>query len=163
MTKKKSIWAFVLALCLIIPAMFMMTACGNKSISEKGKTYTVLNKQSDVIINWGDDKDTLMEEVGNEENAKAAFSTFILTFDENGGVTIFVGGDGRGDERFYVINEDNCIEFYDTKEDAENKVNRVTDDYLSAEYKFSADKRVITIKNQVSAKTSVVIKLSAKV
>lgn len=28
MTKKKSIWAFVLALCLIIPAMFMMTACG---------------------------------------------------------------------------------------------------------------------------------------
>lgn len=28
MVKKKSIWAFVLALCLIIPAMFMMTACG---------------------------------------------------------------------------------------------------------------------------------------
>lgn len=28
MTKKKSIWAFVLALCLIVPAMFMMTACG---------------------------------------------------------------------------------------------------------------------------------------
>lgn len=28
MTKKKSIWAFVLALCLIVPAMFMITACG---------------------------------------------------------------------------------------------------------------------------------------
>lgn len=28
MTKKKSIWAFVLALCLIVPAIFMMTACG---------------------------------------------------------------------------------------------------------------------------------------
>ena len=28
MTKKKSIWAFVLAICLIVPAMFMMTACG---------------------------------------------------------------------------------------------------------------------------------------
>ena len=71
MTKKKSIWAFVLALCLIIPAMFMMTACGNKSISEKGVTYTVLNKQSDITINWGDDKDTIMEEIGSEENAKA--------------------------------------------------------------------------------------------
>ena len=65
MTKKKSIWAFALALCLIIPAMFMMTACGNKSISEKGKTYTVLNKQSDITINWGDDKDTIMEEIGS--------------------------------------------------------------------------------------------------
>lgn len=162
MTKKKSIWAFVLAICLIIPAMFMMTACGNKSISEKGKTYTVLNKQSDITINWGDDKETLMEEVGSEENAKAMCSTFILTFDENGGVNISVGGEiDRG--RFYVINEDNCIEFYNTKEDAENKLNRVTDDYLGAEYKFSADKRVITIKQQISAKTSVVIKLSANV
>lgn len=162
MTKKKSIWAFVLALCLIIPAMFMMTACGNKSISEKGKTYTVLNKQSDITINWGDDKETLMEEVGSEENAKAMCSTFILTFDENGGVNISVGGEiDRG--RFYVINEDNCIEFYNTKGDAEKKLNRVTDDYLGAEYKFSADKRVITIKQQISAKTSVVIKLSANV
>lgn len=162
MTKKKSIWTFVLVLCLIIPAMFMMTACGNKSISEKGKTYTVLNKQSDITINWGDDKETLMEEVGSEENAKNVFSTFILTFDENGGVTLSIGGGSDGG-RFYVINEYNCIEFYDTKEDAENKLNRVTDDYLGAEYKFSADKRVITIKQQVSAKTSVVIKLSANV
>ena len=162
MTKKKSIWAFVLALCLIVPSMFMMTACGNKSISEKGVTYTVLNKQSDITINWGDDKDTIMEEIGSEENAKAMFSTFILTFDENGGVNIFIGGE-IDSGRFYIINEYNCIEFYDTKEDAENKLNRVTDDYLGAEYKFSADKRVITIKQQVSAKTGVVIKLSANV
>lgn len=28
MTKKKSIWAFVLAFMLVVPAMFMMTACG---------------------------------------------------------------------------------------------------------------------------------------
>ena len=162
MTKKKSIWAFVLAICLIIPAMFMMTACGNKSISEKGVTYTVLNKQSDITINWGDDKDTIMEEIGSEENAKAMSSTFILTFDENGGVNISIGGE-IDSGRFYIINEDNCIEFYNTQEDAENKVNRVTDDYLGAEYKFSADKRVITIKQQISAKTSVVIKLSANV
>lgn len=162
MTKKKSLLALAMALCLIIPATFMLTACGNKSISEKGKTYTVLNKQSDITINWGDDKETLMEEVGSEENAKAMCSTFILTFDENGGVKISTGGESD-DGWFYVINEDNCIEFYNTQEDAENKVNRVTDDYLGAEYKFSADKRVITIKQQISAKTSVVIKLSANV
>ena len=162
MTKKKSIWVFVLALCLIVPSMFMMTACGNKPISEKGVTYTVVNKQSDVIINWGDDKDTLIEEGGSEESAKAVFSTFVLIFDENGGVKISTAGESD-DGWFYVINEDNCIEFYNTQEDAENKFNRVTDDYLSAEYKFSADKRVITITKRISAKTSVVIKLSAKV
>lgn len=162
MTKKKSFLSLILAICLIVPAMFMMTACGNKSISEKGKTYTVQNKQSDITINWGDDKETLMEEIGSEENAKAMFSTFILTFDENGGVTLSIGGGSDGG-MFYVINEYDCIEFYDTKEDAENKLNRVTDDYFGAEYKFSADKRVITIKQQVSAKTSVVIKLSANV
>lgn len=43
MTKKKSIWAFVLALCLIVPAMFMMTACGKHEhsfSSEWTKTET---------------------------------------------------------------------------------------------------------------------------
>ena len=162
MRQKKSIWVFVLALCLIVPSMFMMIACGNKPISEKGVTYTVVNKQSDITINWGDDKDTLIEEGGSEESAKAVFSTFVLIFDENDGVKISTGGESD-DGWFYVINEDNCIEFYNTQEDAENKFNRVTDDYLSAEYKFSADKRVITITKRISAKTSVVIKLSAKV
>ncbi|MCI7003552.1 MAG: hypothetical protein MR904_04335, partial [Clostridia bacterium] len=104
MTKKKSIWVFVLALCLIVPSMFMMTACGNKPISEKGVTYTVVNKQSDITINWGDDKDTLIEEGGSEESAKAVFSTFVLIFDENGGVKISTGGESD-DGWFYVINE----------------------------------------------------------
>ncbi len=43
MTKKKSIWAFVLAVCLIVPAMFMMTACGKHEhsfSSEWTKTET---------------------------------------------------------------------------------------------------------------------------
>ncbi len=43
MTKKKSIWAFVLALCLIVPSMFMMTACGKHEhsfSSEWTKTET---------------------------------------------------------------------------------------------------------------------------
>ena len=43
MRKKKSIWVFVLALCLIVPAMFMMTACGKHEhsfSSEWTKTET---------------------------------------------------------------------------------------------------------------------------
>ena len=45
MTKKKSIWAFVLALCLIVPAMFMMTACGHKHTA-------VTEWSSDATYHW---------------------------------------------------------------------------------------------------------------
>lgn len=159
MTNKRSILSLILAVCLIIPAMFMLTACDGKQISEKGRTYSVQNKEKDIVFQWGDDKDALLEEVGSEEDAKTAFSTFTLTFDENDNVTISFGGI-RDSGRFYVINEDNNIEFYDTKEDAENKVNRVKDDYLGAEYKFSADRKTVTIKQQISTKTKIEIKLT---
>ena len=45
MTKKKSIWVFVLALCLIVPAMFMMTACGHKHTA-------VTEWSSDATYHW---------------------------------------------------------------------------------------------------------------
>lgn len=165
---KKSILTYVLAIFLMIPAMFMLSACGkSKPISEKGKTYSVANKQTDITIHWGDDKAKQLEAVGTEEDAKNAFASFSIAFDNDGKVVIstptFVD---KG--RFYVINEYNCIEFYDSKEDAENQVNRVTRDYFNAEYKFSVDKKVITIKTTISddsdesivQKSSVVIKLT---
>lgn len=163
MTKKKSILSLILAIVMLIPAMFLFSACG-QPIDEKGKTYTVKNVQKDIVFHWGDDKETLIKEVGSEENAKAVFGTWIIAFDDVDNVTISIAGGSDG-ELFYVINQYNCIEFYDTKADAENRVNRNTDDYFDAEYKFSADKRVITITHQVSDKavsnkTSVVIKLT---
>ena len=66
MTKEKSIWAFVLALCLIVPAMFMMTACGHKHtavtewsndatyhwhVCENSKCKEILDKAEH---SWGD-------------------------------------------------------------------------------------------------------------
>lgn len=167
MIKKKSVLSIILAIFMFIPAMFLLTACGDvppnsEPISEKGKIYSVQNKQSDVVFYWGDDKDSLMEEVGSEENARTVFSTFTVTFDEEEKVIVSISGLSDGG-LFYVINDFNCIEFYDTKEDAENRANRVTDDYYNAEYKFSEDKKVITIKQQVSTKTSIILKLSANV
>lgn len=161
MKNKKSIIKYILAICLIIPTMFMLSACDNTPISEKGKTYTVVNQQKDITFYWGDDKDTLIAEVGSEENAKVVFATFVISFEEEDKVKIFISGMSDGG-MYYVINEYNCIEFYDTKEDAENRVNRVTEDYFGAEYKFSENKKTITIKQQVSPKSSVTIKLSVK-
>ena len=45
MTKKKSNWVFVLALCLIVPAMFMFTACGHKHTA-------VTEWSSDATYHW---------------------------------------------------------------------------------------------------------------
>ncbi len=52
MTKKKSIWAFVLALCLIVPAMFMMTACGgnNNNPTESTKTEAVITLDNAYVL-----------------------------------------------------------------------------------------------------------------
>lgn len=41
MKKIKSFWAFVLAICLIVPAMLMFTACSNDTVSELSGTNIV--------------------------------------------------------------------------------------------------------------------------
>ena len=45
MTKKKSLLTFVFAICLMIPAMFMLTACGH---NHKATTEW----QSDATYHW---------------------------------------------------------------------------------------------------------------
>ena len=45
MTKKKSLLTLVLAVCLIVPAMFMMTACGHKHTA-------VTEWSSDATYHW---------------------------------------------------------------------------------------------------------------
>lgn len=159
MTKKKSILSLILAVFLIIPAMFMFTACGNKPISEKGKTYSVQNKQKDVTIKWGDDKDELIEAEGSEENLINGLATFSIIFSEDGKVSISFGG-GKDEGKYYAIDEDNYLEFYESAENAENRSERLTGDYFSAKYKFSKDKKTITITTQVG-KSEVTIKLSS--
>lgn len=163
MTNKKSILTYVLAICLIIPAMLMFTACG-KPISEKGKTYSVANKKTDITIHWGDDKATQLEEIGSEENAINAFASFTISFDNDGKAVI--SAMGRSDEsKFYAINENNVLGFYNTAEDAANGIGKCDDGFYNAEYTFSPDKKVITVKTSISDesivhKSSVVIKLT---
>ena len=61
MTKKKSILAFMLAICLMIPAAFMLTACGaKKSVVGSWETYQMIvpaekEGEQDTIVNVGDE------------------------------------------------------------------------------------------------------------
>lgn len=51
MTKKKSILTFVLAVCLIVPAIFMFTACGgNKNDPEDTKTEAVIKLDNAYVL-----------------------------------------------------------------------------------------------------------------
>lgn len=51
MTKKKSILTFVLAVCLIVPAIFMLTACGgNKNDPEDTKTEAVIKLDNAYVL-----------------------------------------------------------------------------------------------------------------
>lgn len=51
MTKKKSILTFVLAVCLIVPAIFMLTACGgNKNDPEDTKTEAVITLDNAYVL-----------------------------------------------------------------------------------------------------------------
>ena len=51
MTKKKSLLTFVFAICLMIPAMFMLTACGgNKNDPEDTKTEAVITLDNAYVL-----------------------------------------------------------------------------------------------------------------
>ena len=60
MIKKKSLLAFVLALCWIVPAMLMLSACGaKKSVVGSWETYQVIfpadeEAGPETVVNLGD-------------------------------------------------------------------------------------------------------------
>ena len=97
MTKKKSIWAFVLALCLIIPAMFMMTACGDNTVEiingtnnivaegkfEKGSTLS-----SDKIETSDSSYSTTMAKISDKEYDEEKVAVFDITLANSKGSKI---------------------------------------------------------------------------
>lgn len=95
---------------------------------------------TDVDFIWADPK-AAVEDV---EQDRILYATMTVTFKENNAVEIctFIGTD---DSHFYAINSKNCVEFFSTAEGAKNKTNKITDDFLGFQYKFSADKKKLTV------------------
>ena len=57
MTKRKSIWTFVLAFCCILSAMFVLTACGG----DKDKKIDKIETESGIVASGEFNKgDTLI-------------------------------------------------------------------------------------------------------
>ena len=76
MTKKKSLLTFVFAICLMIPAMFMLTACGHnhKALAEW---------QSDATYHW---------HACEEKNCKEQLDKAEHTYDNDADTTCNVCG-----------------------------------------------------------------------
>ena len=89
MTKKKSIWAFVLAFMFILPAMFMLTACGDN----KDKTITEISTESGIVANGEFKKgDTLVSssiDTTSEEGQNAIAKLEYLSYNTKKDVYVY--------------------------------------------------------------------------
>lgn len=146
----KKLLSLLLVFSLSAAFAFSLVACGNKSgdnggsktppaeATEKGKTYAVANADADVKFYWAnnDEKAAILGE--NDENLyRAVYAGITLAFDNDGNVTATFSTLGS-QKTAYVVNEKNCIEFYDDGD-------KLTEDMFGYEYKFNPDKTKITI------------------
>ena len=112
------------------------------AVSEVGKKYAVKDYRTDVTVTY-DDPESATEDA---ETVKQAYSMMWLLFKENNAVEIFLAvGMPKDDGHFYAVNSENCVEFYETAEDAQNKTDKVTDDYLGWKYEFDSSRKTLTV------------------
>lgn len=126
-----------------------LTACADKNndaeVSEVGKKYAVNNYKTDVIFKL----DNSEREATDEE--KLMYSTMWVSFKENNAVELFLHAGMPTDTRFYAVNSKNCVEFFDSLEDAKSMTNRLTDDYLGWNYQFDSSKKTLTVSTKIES------------
>lgn len=152
MKLKKNIFSFILAICLIVPAMFALTACGENNppapdpeatvISEHGRTYTVANAETDVTIDWANQEEQeLFNNVYRPENQyKADVATSTVAFNHKGQITFDLHNEVDA-TKYYTIGENNKLSFYEEKE----HTTRLTDSQFAYDYQFNNTKDKLTI------------------
>lgn len=109
---------------------------GETTVGETGKKYAIKTPDTDI---------TATENVKEIASLRPLYSQISVTFDQEGKVQLYLGPGLVGDWCYYVVNEENCLEFYETKEDAEAGTNKRTDDYLGWRYAFDAERKTLTI------------------
>lgn len=130
-----------------------------ESVSEVGKTYTVKNYETDVIFTSDDPS-----AAPATDEDKQAYSVLRVKFKDNRGIELFLDAGMKDDTRFYAVNAENCVEFFATAEDAQNMTNKLTAEYYGFEYRFSSDKKTlsVTIKDEEKKATITIVLSVAK-
>lgn len=130
----------------IMPAKNVTVYAKWTSVSEVGNKYAVKDYKTDVIFEF-DDPAEAPEDL---DQYKLAYSTMWVLFKENSAVEIYLHAElEKDDARFYAVNSENCVEFFETAEDAANITNKLTDDYYGWSYRFDSNKKTLTVSTRV--------------
>lgn len=116
----KKFLSLIFAVCLIVPSLFMLTACGDGF--ETGKKYTLTK----VEIVWGSNEEKL--EILGEQTEQEMIDNYndgtYITFNEDGSVSGGVPADEEGEDDFtfsyYYTKDGKSIKLY-TDEDKESE------------------------------------------
>ena len=112
------------------------------AVSEVGKKYAVKNYKTDVRFEFDDPAMT----PENVEEYQKMYSTMWVLFQENHAVEIYLNAElDKDDTRFYGINSENAVGFYETVEDAEKLTNKLTSDYYGWNYTFDSSRKTLTV------------------
>ena len=131
--------AFVIG---IIPARDVTLYAKWNEISEVGKKYAVKDYKTDVNFEF-DNPESAPEDL---DPYKLTYSTMTVSFKANNAVELFVQVEMEIDNtHFYAVNTENCVEFFETAEDAQNMTNKLTEDYFGFKYQFDSSKKTLTV------------------
>ena len=112
------------------------------AVSEVGNKYAVKNYKTDVRFEFDDPEKT----PENLEEYQLMYSTMWVLFKENHAVEICLNAElGKDTTRFYGINSDNTVGFFENAEDAESFTNKLTGDYYDWDYTFDASRKTLTV------------------
>lgn len=113
-----------------------------EQISEVNKKYFVKDYKTDVNFKFADPS-TVIEDL---DLYKMMYSTMYVIFKENNAVEIFLHAELEKDTtHFYAINSKNCVEFFESEDDAKNMTNKITYDYFGFDYQFDSNKEHLTV------------------
>lgn len=110
-------------------------------ISEVGKKYVVKDYKTDINFEWEDPKN----QPEDPDQYKINYAGMWLSFKENNAIEMFFFAGFEDNGHFYAINSENCVEFFETSEDAKSMTNKLTNDYFGFKYQFNSSKDKITV------------------
>lgn len=114
----------------------------SEEFSEANKKYSVKSASEDVTFTWENPDDAS----SSDDEFKVLYSFMTVTFLEESRLEVYLhAGMDTDKTHFYYVNENDELEFYNSKEDLQARQNRNTEDYFSFNYKFIENKKKLKV------------------
>lgn len=114
----------------------------SEEFSEVNKKYSVKSASEDVTFTWENPEDAS----SSDDEFKVLYSFMTVTFMEESRLEIYFHAGMDADKtHFYYVNENDELEFYNSKEDLQARQNKNTEDYFAFNYKFFENKKKLKV------------------